>query len=554
MRILRYIPLIILFIFLWYSPVAGLDQAYEVQVQERSDGWAVQLQGLAYVSDEIIVQIDSLTSFSNLDSLLESGYEVKKILWYRPAFVIGLPSGATIPDSLAKFELLKGVESVSPNLLRHVAFTPDDPLYERQEYHLSNKSEEGWDITTGSSLVKVALIDTGMDITHPEFADRVIWTENFFDPESQGGSSVFDDSGHGTGVAGIIGAIGDNGIGVAGMMWDVRLLAFRACGGQDLQCTIADEVAAIDAAVARGADVINLSLGGIGTNSIETEAIQDAYNAGVVIVAASGNGNPGAEYISTGNTAQDHNTLYYPAGFPEVIGVAALDNANGNKIDPEDLGRAGFSNYGEDIVSVAAVGTTIETTTPFMPKEDVPFAIYQTRNYSRMSGTSFSCPQVTGLAGLILSRFPGLGVPEVRALIEQNAVDLGGPDNDGNSIDDYLGHGLINVAGSVGSGASKKNIFENQWFLAGLAPSSLFSDDFFLVVKCKSGCDQAPNASYFIQETAENASIILEPLPAHPDTYLGRFYTAGSGAITIQITGISGGNPLDLLTFVYTIE
>ena len=214
-------------------------------------------------------------------------------------------------------------------------------------------------------LVKVAMVDTGLDVNHPEFKDRVILTQNFKDPGTDS-SNVFDDSGHGTATTGIVAAQGNNGIGIAGMAWDVRIMAFRACGGASLDCSLADEIQAIDAARTNGAQVINLSLGGVvRKRSAEQLAIVDAYNAGIVLVAAAGNGNPGKYYKSTGNPTQDMQTLFYPAAYPQVIGVAALDDKGGSIVDPGKLTRASFSNYGEDLVSVCAVGTEVETTVPW---------------------------------------------------------------------------------------------------------------------------------------------------------------------------------------------
>ena len=465
--------------------------------------------------------------------------------------VFRVDSSESLPEALARLEGSPGVRAVGPNLVRHCSLAPNDELYDLQTYHTPIHSEQAWDITTGSSTVTVAIVDTGLDVEHPEFAGRVIYAENFYDPDTQGADNVFDDSGHGTAVTGIIAARGNNNAGIAGMAWNVHIMTYRACGGPDLRCTIADEVQAIDSAVAHGADVINLSLGGVGTNDLETKAIEDAYDAGVVIVAASGNGEPGLLYEFTGEPVHDRDEMYYPAAFPEVIGVAALDNQSGTITDPAQLIRANFSNYGEDIVSVAAVGTAVETTVPFRPKTEVPYAIYLRRDYSRLTGTSFSCPQVTGAACLVLSRYPEASPLEVRSLIEQNAYRMGGPDVNGNQIDDYMGYGILDVGEALGN-VIGGSIYENADFLAGVTASPLFGDDVMIVLKCKRGSDEAPRVSYFIQETGENEEIAMEALPAHANTYLGRFQTTGSGPITFQITGLLGGSPLETLVFVYT--
>ena len=130
---------------------------------------------------------------------------------------------------------------------------------------------------------------------------------------------------------------------------------------------------------------------------------------------------------------------------------------------------------------------------------------------------------------------------------------MGGPDNDGNFIDDYLGYGLIDAGASVGNSGAGQNIFQNSDFLVGITPSPLFADDIFVVIRCKNGCDQPPYVSYFVQSTGENAAVDMKPLPAHTATYTGRFTTAGSGLITFQIVGVLGGNALESLVFTYAL-
>jgi thermitase len=556
MKILR-LPILALFIIgiiagMYAQPVGSMELRQQ-RYAERVQYWNNFLDGLAYVPDEIIVEFGDARLLNSIDGSVLQGFEMTGVFRYRPVAVYRNVGGKSLAESLASMEAIPGIRSVGPNLIRTCAYTPNDSLFDRQEYMLPIHAEDAWDVTTGSSSVNVAVIDTGVDIDHPEFAGRIIYTENTRNPEGEGATNVFDDSGHGTAVSGIIAAQGNNGIGIAGMAWDVRLLAFRACGGADLSCTLADEVEAIDSAVAHGADVINLSLGGKGTNSLETNAIRDAYDAGVVICAASGNGNPGELYAFTGDSGYDQANMYYPAAFPEVMGVAALDNQNGSITDPASLTRASFSNFGEDIVSVAAVGTAVMTTVPYRPKSEVPYAIYPMRDYSRLSGTSFACPQVTGLAALILSRIPNASPVEVRTLIETTAWPMGGPDIDANQVDDYLGHGLLDAGAALGSSSGVDGIFENTDFRMGITPSPLFNDDIFVIVKCKNGCDTAPVVSYFVHDSGQSAALDMQLLPAHPNTFIGRFTTTATGEITIQAHALLGGVPLEPLVVVYTL-
>jgi hypothetical protein len=331
-------------------------------------------------------------------------------------------------------------------------------------------------------------------------------------------------------------------------------MAFRVCGGSGLTCSIADEVQALDAAVARGADVINLSLGGKGTIDIEIEAIRKAYESGAVIVAAGGNANPGEYFIATGDPKVDLNNLFYPAAFPEVIGVAAMDNKSGAVLEPENLTRAQFSNYGEAVITVAAVGTSVETTVPYRPVAEVPYAFYGTPNYSRLDGTSFACPQVAGLACLVLSRFSNLGPDEVASLITQNAFHTSGPDSNHNGVDDYLGYGIIDVSATIGGAETGQTIHENTDFLVALTQSPIFSNEVYITVRCKRGSDSPPSVSYFMIDTAENEAVQMESVGSHPNTYLGRFHTLASGKVTIQVVGVLGGFPLQPLVFTCSIK
>jgi thermitase len=553
MKLPRLISLV-LFTALLVCPSPGRSAENIAQdIERRAQAWETSLTGLDYVPDEVIVEFADARSMCSIDAATLEGFRIGEIFQYRPVAVFKLTSGERMARALARLETSPGIRRVGPNIIRHCDFTPNDALYNRQENLIPTRTPQAWEVSIGSASVTVAVIDTGLDVEHPEFAGRVVYKENFYDGGVIGQNNVFDDSGHGTGVTGVITAQGNNSIGIAGMAWDVRIMAFRACGGGSLQCSIADEVQAIDSAVAHGAQVINLSLGGEGTNDLETQAVQDAHNAGVVMVAAAGNNNPGKLYVGTGNLAQDKLHLYYPAAFPEVIGVAALDNQGGSVTDPSLLFRAAFSNYGEDIVSVAAVGTAIETTVPYRPIGEVPYAIYSTPNYARLTGTSFSTPQVSGLACLVLSVFPDSGPAEVEALIEHNARPMGGPDTDANGVDDNLGYGLIDAAATLGTGSVANAIHENGDFLVGVTPSPLYDNEVYVLVRCKRGSDGPPSVSYFIATTGDNAAVQMEALPAQPDTYLGRFFTLAQGNATIQVSGLLSGQPLQSLSFKYEI-
>jgi subtilisin family serine protease len=258
-----------------------------------------------------------------------------------------------------------------------------------------------WDVTEGDNDIVVAIVDTGINPNHPEFAGRIIagydYVNNDDDP--------LDDNGHGTHIAGIV-AAGLNGIGTVGVcpqckLMPVKVLDERSGGNWGLVAK------GILYAVDHGARVINLSLGATISSLTLENAIQYAQKNNVVVVAAAGN--LGIE------------TPFYPAAIPYVIAVSGTDRF--------DL-RWSQSNYG-NFVDVAAPAVSIYSSY---------YDLVNTSGYAFMSGTSMATPFVSGLAGLVLSRQPELTGTGVTELITQNAIDLGA-----SGKDKEFGYGRIDV-------------------------------------------------------------------------------------------------------------
>ena len=283
--------------------------------------------------------------------------------------------------------------------------TPNDQLFILQDA-LNNTGQTGgtpdadidapeaWDITTGNSDVVVAVIDTGIDYDHPDLAAN-IWINpgeipgNGMDDDSNGyvddvhgwnfvknNKNPDDDHGHGTHVAGIIGAVGNNSIGVAGVAWNVKLMPLKVLDRRGRGFT-SDVIEAINYAAHR-ADVINLSLG---SNNF-SQGMKDAIaNASALVVAAAGN---------DGNNNDE--TPSYPASYDldNIIAVAATNHKD--KL-------TGFSNYGATSVDLAAPGNLIAST-------------YRGGRYAYMSGTSMATPHVSGGAALVMAAFPELNVDQ----------------------------------------------------------------------------------------------------------------------------------------------
>ncbi len=287
------------------------------------------------------------------------------------------------------------VLSVETNVQRELAWVPDEESYTEQQWWLDLiDAPDGWNISTGIEDTIVAVIDSGVSSTHPDLHGRLVPGYNAVD----GSSDASDNDGHGTHVAGII-AAQDNGVGTVGVAMGVRIMPIRVVDEAG-EIDVANEIAGIYWAVDNGADVINLSLGAEEYVQAEREAIQYAYNNGVVVVAASGN------YF---------NKVSYPGNYDEVIAAGSL-KADGYP--------AAFTSR-ITRVDVAAPGESI-----FSPGWDSFFGDYWDdvfyEDNSAVSGTSFSSAIIAGTVALLKSVDPAVGVEAVRSLLKNTATDTGG--------------------------------------------------------------------------------------------------------------------------------
>jgi thermitase len=300
---------------------------------------------------------------------------------------------------------------------------PDDPQFEEQ-WALNNLGQDGgtkradldalkaWEKTTGSEDVVVAVLDSGVDYNHEDLRNNM-WTrpanlpayvddelgpindENGYDADAIG--DPMDDNGHGTHCAGIIGAEGNNGIGVAGINWKVRIMPLKFLGRGGFGTT-QDAIEAINYAIDRKKKGVNLRVisASWGSNNY-SRALQDtiraAGDAGILFVAAAGND-------SSSNDRRPH----YPSNYdlPNVISVAALDRNDR---------LASFSNYGVTSVHVAAPGKEILST-------------WLNGSYREASGTSMATPYVSGVAALIVAAEPRIGVAELKRKLLSSADKL----------------------------------------------------------------------------------------------------------------------------------
>lgn len=304
--------------------------------------------------------------------------------------------------------------------LTNEAVEPNDRLYARYQWNLpAIETIPGWDVTRGSEDVIVAVIDTGVDLNHPDLQGRTVEGYNVVNPDNP----PMDDVGHGTHVAGIISALVNNEEGVAGMSWYNKVMPVKVLDETGAGSTYS-VAQGIIWATDHGAKVINMSLGNYAKAEFLHEAIKYAFDHDVVLIAASGND----------NTEQPG----FPAAYPEVFAVAATDSQQN---------KASFSNYG-DYIDVAAPGVNIAST-------------YPGNHYAALSGTSMASPHVTALAALIRSVNPLLKNTEVMDIMRQTAVDLGSKGKDS-----YFGYGQIDVVKAVSQAAGTREslVFWPEWF------------------------------------------------------------------------------------------
>jgi subtilisin family serine protease len=324
------------------------------------------------------------------------------------------------------------------------AFVTNDPLAPQQWYLEQDRAFDSWLEPPVLASVRVAVVDSGIDGGHPEFAGRIALSKSFV-----GGSALTDEQGHGTFVAGEIAASIDNGVGIAGIAFPARLLIAKVV---DTDGTIAldAESAAIHWAVDHGARVINLSLGGLRDpgepsedtySAVEAAAVSYAVSKGVVVVAAVGN--------SDQAPSTPWNYASYPSALPHVIGVAAL---------AQDGSVPLFSDRDPVFVDLAAPGQGVLSTFPraltaARPEcADQGYSDCAGDEYSGGEGTSFAAPQVSAAAALLLATDPTLKPDQVATLLERSTVDMTPSDGCracGTGRDPLTGWGRLDVSGAL---------------------------------------------------------------------------------------------------------
>jgi thermitase len=400
-----------------------------------------------------------------------------------------------VPSALRALRHHPAVDYAEPNYRIYPSVVQNDPM---SQWALAPVSAQAaWDVTTGSSSVLVGVLDSGVDYTHPDLAANV-WTNpgeipgDGLDNDNNGyvddmhgwdwwngDNTVLDpnENPHGTHVAGIIGAVGNNGIGIAGMNWQVKIVPLKFIGpefGSNFGA-----IAGIEYAASIGVKVINGSFG----SNWHSQGIKDALDAaGILFVAAAGN-------YATNNDI----TPFYPASFDlsHVVSVAATNGSDG---------LASFSNYGAARVDLGAPGVAINSTIP--------------GGYTDMSGTSMAAPYVTGAAALVYSLFP---------------------DFNGAKVKHRILSGVDPVAGLAGKSLTGGRLNAARALLAPAASSSIAQDGF------ESGSFTGGSGAWTGGwTTGGDISIRTQDGPAEGTRHVRLRRATGEMRRTVNVAGVSG--------------
>lgn len=402
-------------------PRAAGDREPEVLVRFKPNVGLAEIKKIAAKNNDVVednietvsglVAIDDLDN-RNVGAVAEQYRRMESLVEYaEPNYEISLDEPAE--NASPKYLLNRQINSAN---------APNDPMFTEQ-WALNNGGENGgkqnadikallaWAKTTGSEKVVVAVLDSGVDYTHTDLAANM-WTRPasipaYSDAElkvvndlhgynaDENSGDPMDDNGHGTHCAGVIGAQGNNGEGIAGINWNVQIMPLKFLGRSGSGST-KNAIESINYAVERkkagvNVRVISASWGSYSKSKALEDAIRAAGEEGILFVAAAGNS-------ATDNDKKPH----YPASYnlPNVISVAALDRADN---------LASFSCYGAKTVHIAAPGKDIVST-------------WLKNGFREASGTSMATPQVSGVAALILANNPSMKTDKLRERL-LNSVD-----------------------------------------------------------------------------------------------------------------------------------
>jgi thermitase len=380
---------------------------------------AIHPVSAAETSVEVLVKFHSPQAAATVERFAAShGGTRRSEIMRIGVHVLRFPGSTPQPALLARLRADASIAYAEPNSAARAQVIPNDPSYPNQWGLATIKAPHGWDIQQGKPDVVIAVVDTGVDPSHPDLAAKLVpgWNYDAFSP-GYNTSDTTDNNGHGTHVAGIAAAATNNAIGVAGACPACTVMPVKVLGA-DGGGTYDAVAAGIIYAADQGARVISLSLGGSAFSQALQDAVDYAYNRGALLIAAAGNNGT--------------NVATYPAAFPHVMAIAATHTSDQ---------RANFSNY-NTYISVAAPGVDIYST--YWTSTTGP-------TYAYKSGTSMATPLVSGLAGLLISQEATRTNATVQTLIERTADDVQTV-----GWDEYTGYGRINVGRALSGTISGK--------------------------------------------------------------------------------------------------
>lgn len=366
----------------------------------------------AHVPGRILVRFKAGTSLEKrLNAHAEYGGVLSHVLPDLDVQIVQVPP-EKMAQALAAYRADRRVAYAEPDYLAYGQLTPNDTYYATYQYGPQKiQADLAWDVTTGDPGVVVAVVDSGADLGHPDLQGKLVSGWDFVNNDAD----PTDDYGHGTHVTGIIAALTNNGVGIAGIGYSTRVLVVKVLDSNN-SGTYSGIAQGIVYAADQGARIINLSLGGTEFSQTLLDAVEYAWSKGALLVAAAGNWASSAPF--------------YPAAFEHVMAVAATD-ANDN--------RWTSSNYGS-YISVSAPGVNVYSTN---------WNKTSGTGYGYRSGTSMAAPHVSGVAALLLAQNPARSNVQLWSIIEGSADDLGAA-----GWDAYYGHGRVNAYRAVTYGGT----------------------------------------------------------------------------------------------------
>jgi subtilisin family serine protease len=406
------------------------------QIKHMNRGLPFRYEGPPYRPDEVLVKFKPTISDQTIKATI-AAYQCKKLkrIPRINVYKIQVQTSTTLEETLFALMSNPDVEYAEPNYITYITVTPNDPLFDYQ-YALYNsgqdigppgspqgeeradiKATSTWEETKGEEEIIIAILDTGVDLLHPELDEKIHSSGYDFVNDD---ADATDDEGHGTHVAGIAAAETHNDEGIAGVAWNCKILPVKVLN--DLgEGGYSEMIEGIIWAADNGADVINLSIGGAFPSTSVENALKYAYDMDIVIVAAAGN---------------EGGAVLYPAAYDDYCLAVAATDYNDERVDFSNSGGLWESNFGPEI-DVAAPGARIISTVPtwFWGPGSFP--------YAWGDGTSMAVPHVAGLTALIKSVKPHLTAAQIMNVIRYSADDVNFINNLGK--DNYIGYGRINT-------------------------------------------------------------------------------------------------------------